>query len=70
MEKKIFKTNIKCSGCLEKITPGMDAAVGKTHWSVDLGSPEKFLTVDSEAPVPDETIIKALAAAGYKAAKA
>lgn len=70
MEKKIFRTNIKCSGCVEKITPGMDAAVGKTHWTVDLASPDKWLTVNTEAAIPDETIIKALAAAGYKATKA
>lgn len=70
MEMKIFKTNIKCSGCVEKITPGMDAAVGKTHWTVDLASPDKWLTVNADNAIPDETIIKALAAAGYKATKA
>lgn len=55
---------------MEKITPGMDAAVGKTHWTVDLASPDKWLTVNTEAAIPDETIIKALAEAGYKATKA
>ncbi len=43
-----FKTNINCSGCAAKVAPVLDKAFGTGNWDVDLGVPEKVLTVSAE----------------------
>jgi len=65
METVKFKTNIKCSGCVAKVTPFLDEAVGKQNWSVDYNDPAKVLTVVGDHA--KEVIIKAVAGAGYRA---
>jgi copper chaperone CopZ len=63
METK-FETNIKCDGCIAKVTPSLNEAVGENKWKVDLANPSKILTVD----VDDKNkIIKALEKVGYNA---
>ncbi len=41
-----LKTNLRCKACVVKITPVFDAAAGITHWSADIDSPDKVLTVE------------------------
>jgi copper chaperone len=48
METITFKTNMKCSGCIEKVTPALDELLGKDHWKVDLQNPGKTLTATGE----------------------
>ena len=43
-----FKTTINCSGCVQKVTPLLDAAAGKENWQVDTGNPQKILTVHAD----------------------
>jgi copper chaperone len=43
-----FKTNMKCSGCVEKVTSALDDLVGKDHWEVDLQNADKTLTITGE----------------------
>ena len=43
-----FKTNMKCSGCIEKIASSLDDLVGKDHWEVDLENIDKTLTITGE----------------------
>jgi copper chaperone len=43
-----FKTNIKCSGCVATVTPGLNKTAGENNWTVDLQSPDKVLTVSAE----------------------
>ncbi|MEJ7643489.1 MAG: heavy metal transport/detoxification protein [Chryseolinea sp.] len=67
METLRFKTNVKCDGCIAKVTPHLDEKLGKDNWKVDITDPAKVLTVKvatTEADVKD-----ALAKAGYKAEK-
>jgi copper chaperone CopZ len=65
MNTKTFKTNIKCSACVEKVTPPLNATVGEGKWSVDLINPSRILTVEGEV---DEAKMKAaLEKVGYKA---
>jgi copper chaperone len=66
METKQFKTNIKCSGCVAKVTPGLNETAGENNWNVDLESPEKILTISGDS-VDKEKISKALEKAGYHA---
>ncbi len=48
MAKQQFKTTIKCAGCLEKVTPFMNEKLTSEEWSVDIFTPSKILTVDSD----------------------
>ena len=65
METIKFKTTIKCSGCIAKATPFLNAALGEDNWEVDINNPSKILTVVGES---DKTkVIQAVEKAGYKA---
>ena len=60
-----FKTTIKCSGCVAKVTPFLNEALGEGSWNVDYAVPEKILTVEGES---DKTkIVSAVEKAGFKA---
>ncbi|HRQ51966.1 MAG TPA: heavy-metal-associated domain-containing protein [Agriterribacter sp.] len=61
-----LKTNINCSGCVEKVTPSLNAAFGAANWKVDTADPKKILTVTTEnADAKD--VINAVRRAGYTA---
>ena len=62
-----FKTNIKCAGCIAKVTPYLNETLGPGNWEVDIEDPSKVLTVTGEES--EEKIQKALKKAGYKAEK-
>ncbi len=64
METLKFKTDIKCSGCVAKVTPNLNASAGEDNWKVDTTSPAKILTVVSDAT--EEQIKEAVQKAGYK----
>ena len=65
MKDKKFKTTLKCSGCVDKVTPYLNEAVGTGNWEVDLNGPIKMLTVRTDI---EETKVKtAMEKAGYKA---
>jgi Copper chaperone len=65
METIKFKTTIKCSGCVAKVTPFLNEALGEDKWEVDYYNPSKILTVVGEN---DKTkVIHAVEKAGYKA---
>lgn len=67
METLKFKTNIKCSGCIETVTPALNKTVGKDNWEVDLQDPNKTLTVTGEAS--ENEVVTALKESGYQAEK-
>ena len=62
-----FKTNIKCTGCLAKVTPHLNEAAGENNWKVDLEDPQKTLTVQSSITEPE--ILAAVKEAGFEAEK-
>ena len=65
MSTSKFKTNIKCSGCVEKVTAPLNATVGLGKWSVDLNDPNRTLSLEGEV---NETKMKeALEKVGYRA---
>ena len=60
-----LKTNIKCGGCLAKVTPHLNEIAGEYNWRVDLEDPQKTLTVigvNSESE-----IIASIKEAGFEA---
>ncbi len=65
MKELKFKTNIKCEGCVAKVTSSLNEAVGENHWKVDLASATKTLTIEGESD--QQKVIKAVEKAGYKA---
>lgn len=69
METIKFKTTIKCSGCVATVTPGLNETVGANNWQVDLQSPDKVLTVNTNETNKEKDVIKKLEEAGYKAEK-
>lgn len=60
-----FKTNIKCGGCVSKVSTNLNAAEGISHWDVNTNSPDKILTVQS-AGISRETIISTVKNAGFE----
>ena len=67
METLQFKTTIKCSGCIEKVTPYLNETVGENNWEVDLQNPKKVLTIPNADKLQSSEVVDALAKAGYKA---
>lgn len=64
MKELKFKTNIKCTGCLEKATPTLNEKLGKGNWEIDLYTLRKTLTVKTE-DINQKSIIEAVNEAGY-----
>jgi copper chaperone len=67
METQRFKTTIKCTGCIEKVTPYLNEVAGEDNWQVDLQNPDRVLTIIPGETVKEKAIIDALQKAGYKA---
>ena len=63
-----LKTNINCSGCVEKVTPLLNEAYGEANWKVDTADPKKLLTVTA-ADADESAVIKTVGKAGFKAEK-
>ena len=63
-----FKTNINCDACLSKVTPVLNDNGEIGNWTVDLGNPDKILTVQAEA-LDEEELVHSLKKVGYKAEK-
>ena len=66
MKTYTFKTNIQCSGCIEKITPYLDANNEILSWKVDTSNPNKILTIETDH-LSSEMIERIVKTAGYKA---
>ncbi len=63
-----FKTNIKCTGCVSKVTPFLNDEKGIEKWDVDIFNPEKILSVETDS-INSDKIIEAIEKAGFKAEK-
>lgn len=68
MEKFIFKTNINCNGCKSAVTPFLNKESRIINWEIDLGSPDKILTIEGEQ-INSQEIIGLISSAGYKIEK-
>ena len=54
METLQFKTTIKCAGCLGKVTPFLNEQLTTEEWNVDIFTPSKILTVNSDKMTAEE----------------
>ena len=59
-----FKTTIKCSGCINKVTPLLNNEASIQQWDVDIYTPKKILTVET-ADDNSEKIIELVEKAGF-----
>ena len=66
MESIKFKTDIKCMGCVAKVTPSLNTAAGVNKWSVDVNDPAKILTISNDK-VSEGDVLEAIKKAGFKA---
>lgn len=66
MEKKKFKTNLKCGNCVAKVKTQLDAADQIISWSVDLKDPNRILTVETNDPDIAAVVGEILTGAGYR----
>ncbi len=65
MKELKFNTTIKCTGCLDKVKPSLDALEGVESWEVDIYNPHKPLTVKTETAQSDD-VIQAVRSAGFE----
>ncbi len=68
MKKLRFKTDLKCGGCIEAITPYMNEVEGIESWEVDLSSPNKVVEVSTRSASAEsiqKAIEKGISEAGY-----
>lgn len=66
MTELLFKTNIKCNGCIATVTPFLDGEKQIQEWKVDLENPDRVLSVKSEE-LSSENVIDLLKKSGYTA---
>ncbi|HEY0895183.1 MAG TPA: hypothetical protein VGE15_01395 [Sphingobacteriaceae bacterium] len=62
MEVVKLKTNIKCEGCLARISPALNEKFGEDNWEVDLKVLDKVLEV---VGYPEDDVISTLQQAGF-----
>ncbi len=65
MEKLRFKTNLKCGGCVNAITPGLESLNIIQTWSVDLENPDKVLEIEAAEDI-SEQVIASVKKSGYQ----
>lgn len=61
-----FQTNVKCGGCIATVTPFLNQEKGIAKWEVDLSSPQRIMTVETEELDSDD-IVAVMQKAGYVA---
>ena len=63
-----YKTTMSCSGCVNKVEKILNTEKDILKWEVDLNSPDKILTIETEKLDPT-MIPELLLKVGYKAAQ-
>ena len=65
--QQTYQTNLRCQKCLATVGPLLDADERVLDWSVDLGDPQKPLTVQLATAVDGDRVVKLMNDAGYQA---
>ncbi|MDX5320354.1 MAG: cation transporter [Bacteroidota bacterium] len=65
MKQMKFRTSIKCTGCLNKVTPYLNDTRGIENWDLDLKNPEKVLTINA-SEASEEDVIQTVKKLGYE----
>ena len=67
MKTMQFKTNINCGGCVRGVTPVLNDHKSIKNWKVDLESPDRILTVETDDSVSPAEVSRTVAEAGFTA---
>ena len=67
MKTMQFKTNINCGGCVRGVTPMLNDSKDIKDWKVDLASPDRILTVETDDSVTPTEVSQTVAEAGFTA---
>lgn len=65
MQKILFKTSLKCNGCVNAIKPGMDSIQDVHSWNVLLDTDNKVLEVEADNDVTEQ-VLESVKKAGYE----
>jgi copper chaperone len=65
METLRFKTSLKCGGCVQAITPGLESLNSINKWTVELDNPDKVLTIEAPEDI-SEKVMESVIKAGFK----
>ncbi|MFV0589848.1 MAG: heavy-metal-associated domain-containing protein [Draconibacterium sp.] len=68
MEQIKLKTDLSCKHCVMKVEPILKSTAGITDYSIDLGHPDKIVSISSEG-VDMNLLIANFNKAGYIAEK-
>ena len=60
-----LRTNLRCSACVQSITPLLDAEPGITRWQADVTTPAKLLTVEGDT-ITRGRVVELLQQKGYE----
>ncbi len=60
-----FKTNIKCGGCVETVTPFLNTVAEIKKWEVDTNHKDKILTVEFDG-TNEHVVVQKVEQAGFK----
>ncbi|TKK69930.1 heavy-metal-associated domain-containing protein [Ilyomonas limi] len=61
-----FKTNIMCTGCIEKVTPYLESNNEIRSWHIDINDKNKILTIETDK-LSSEIVTEIIKNAGYSA---
>lgn len=65
MTTRTFKTNLRCSACVESIKPLLDGSSAIARWKANVDSPDKLLEVEGDGATA-EVVDGLLKKAGYR----
>jgi copper chaperone len=65
MKSVKFKTNINCNGCINSVSPFLNALDNIDLWSVDIDNPDKILNVELDDE-NEQSVVDAVKKAGYE----
>lgn len=65
MSSQQYRTNLRCTACVAKIAPLFEGDDRVQHWSVDLASQDKTLSIDSDLSAAE--VASRMLSAGYTA---
>lgn len=63
-----YKTNMKCGGCTDTVTPFLNSVPEIKKWEVDTASADKVLTVEFDG-TDEDIIVEKVKQAGFKIEK-
>lgn len=61
-----LKTNLKCNNCVAKVKTQLDETKEIASWSIDLTSPDRILTVETNDEATVALVQRILQDAGYR----